>query len=328
MEWIKAKYDRLMLGVFGLIALVLGGIFAMDALSFKKTNFPPRPDVEDKKNFGTTDAAEATLKTATDALAANSEIVEPSFNGRPVELFVSTPLLKKAGSTEAIAILDPSAAAVRPPIENVWLYNNNLDLTRSDIATTDTDGDGFTNEEEFAGKSNPRDDKSTPPAYTKVKFVEKVTDPMTLLLSLAMDETEANIRRTEPAEKAWKKTLKVGEQFAAEADNTEKRFKFASLTKKDEKDVAIVEDLLNNNSKIELVQGQPVQLPSYRAKLISSLSKNDEKTVSLNEEFTFEAAPEQHYKLLAIEDGLAKLETWYGAEGKKETIELQISSAP
>jgi hypothetical protein len=331
MEWIKAKYDRLLLGVFGVIAILLGGLLTMKALGFKKTNFPRREDPEIRVNFGTDDAGKK-IEAAKTGLAEVVEIKEPVKDEHPIDLFVSTPILKKAGSTEEYGIY--TKPDLREGIPNKWFYDNDLDITRQDIAEMDTDGDGFTNREEYNGgtaSSNPNDAKSMPAPYSKVKYVETVSDPMTLLFSLALSDTEASIKRTEPAELKWTKTIKVGEEFSSLKDGDEKRFKLEALKKVqkagNEEDAAVIEDS-QTKQKFDLVRAEPKQMPTTRAKLISSLVKADEKTVSVGDEFTFEAAPEQHYKVVSIDVGEIVLETWAGADGKKETIKLPISSAP
>lgn len=330
MEWIKAKYDRLLLGFFGVIAILLGGLLTMKALSFKKTNFPRREDPEIRTNFGTDDAGKK-IDAAKAGLAEVVEIKEPVKDEHPIDLFVSTPILKKAGSTEEYGIY--TKPDLREGIPNKWFYDHDLDITRQDIAEVDTDGDGFTNREEYNGGtagSNPNDAKSMPAPYSKVKYVETVSDPMTLVLSI-MDENEANIKRTEPAELKWTKTVKKGETFPAVPNGEEKRFKLAETKPQGGpggKDAVVIEDLLTNQ-KHDLINGTPLQLPTSRAKLISSLVKPEEKTVSVGDIFTFEAAPEQHYKVVSIDVGEIVLETWVGADdSKKETIKLPISSAP
>ena len=359
MEWIKDKYDRLFLGAFGVIAIALGGLLATKAMTFKKDNFTPRGEPEIRTDFGADDAGKKVeaankellalmyeieedaagkkVEAAKKLLAVVYEFEEPVREGRPVHLFVSTPVLKKAGSTEDYKVF--GGPELRPPIANAWFYNFDLDITRQDIADMDTDGDGFTNREEYNEKwsladptkgSNPRDAKSMPASYSKVKYVETVTDPMTLMLSI-LDETEANIKRTEPAELKWAKTVKKGEAFPVLKDGEDKRFRLTELKPQGgpgDKDAVVIEDLLDENKKYDLINGTPLQLPTTRAKLISSLVEEEEKVVTVAEEFTFKTAPEQYYKVVSIEPGEIALETWYGAEGKKETIKLPISSAP
>jgi hypothetical protein len=329
MEWIKAKYDRVLLGVFGVIALLTGGLLTMKALGFKSSNFPRRDEPEINMNFG--EAGGGKIVDAEKVLAEAVEIKEPERDGRPIELFVSAPMLKKAGSPATFALYGKDAEKLRPPVDNAWLYENDLDIRRKDIVDVDSDSDGFTNGEEFNGKSNPRDPKSTPSPTEKVRYTELVIDPMTLNFSLAMSDTEASIKRTEPAEFRWGKTIKVGEQFGAKKDEEEKRFKLVEIKTVDKgakEDTAVIEDLLTK-TKFDLVRAQPKEFPTKRAKVVSNLQKLDEKVVSIGQEFIFEAAPDQHYILKSVDEGKVELETWTtGEPDKKITITKDISAAP
>ncbi|MEY2599372.1 MAG: hypothetical protein RLZZ142_1631 [Verrucomicrobiota bacterium] len=58
----------------------------------------------------------------------------------------------------------------RQPIPNSWFLANKLNLYNPRIATEDSDGDGFTNEEEWAAKTDPVDPKSRPLLVTKLLF--------------------------------------------------------------------------------------------------------------------------------------------------------------
>ncbi len=68
---------------------------------------------------------------------------------------------------------------ILPPIKNEWLIKNNLDYSNPNILNEDSDGDGFTNLEEWKGNdpyknpgkesSNPNDPYSHPLLWTKLR---------------------------------------------------------------------------------------------------------------------------------------------------------------
>jgi hypothetical protein len=71
-------------------------------------------------------------------------------------------------------LIDPLAEGserLHPPITNEWLLANGLDYTDIHIKEKDSDGDGFSNLEEFLNKTNPNDPKSAPASFGKLKLV-------------------------------------------------------------------------------------------------------------------------------------------------------------
>jgi hypothetical protein len=299
MEWLKSKYDRLLLGLFGVIALIIGGMLLMKVLTFKSTNFKPRVEPPIKSEFGT-DVAVKKLAAAKTRLSEPAEMKPPVINGVPISLFVSAPVVKTA-SGEVIPIRDPNAAPLRPPVPNVWLYENDLDITRNDIAQVDSDDDLFTNTEEFESKTNPRDKSSTPPFWAKLSYVQVIEDPLTIRFNTYLSDTELSFRRTEPPEKAFNTPIdfKVGDSFSEEKGGTEKRFKVVKVIPPAgaKQHVAVIEDL-KTKQKHEIEYRASLKLPTLKARIVCSLGKEEEQIVYENgEAFSFEVNPD--YKFTA-----------------------------
>ncbi|MEI6871069.1 MAG: Amuc_1099 family pilus-like system protein [Verrucomicrobiota bacterium] len=88
-------------------------------------------------------------------------------------LFVSEPYLMGANGLER-----PKEGSLHrhsktgEPIPNSWFLSNKLPLRTPKVPTDDTDGDGFTNEEEWKAGTNPQDSNSHPPLITKLNFTE------------------------------------------------------------------------------------------------------------------------------------------------------------
>ncbi len=328
MEWIKAKYDRLLLGFFGIIALLVGGLLVSKVMGFKSANFKSRPDVVEKNDFGT-DAAGTRLEAAKALLSAEAKVTPPKFKSIDISLFASFPVLKTADG-KLVNVLDPTAEPVRPPIANDWLYINDLDITRTDIADIDTDGDYFTNAEEFKGKSNPRDKESMPPYSDKVTYTECVKDPFTLKFTIDGGDTEITIRRTEPAATAFNSMVAVGGAFPAERGAAEMRFKLTKVDRTVKPPVAILDDLSTKDKveEIKLELAVAKEMPARRAKMVCTLGTPEEKIVSEGEEFSFEVRPEFKFTMGIITDEEVTFEFTPPGETGKKTITLKILTPP
>ncbi len=285
MEAIKTKYDRILLGLCALTAIVIGALLLLKIFSFKEGFVPPPKDTKQSTVLGEDKSANASQ--ALEVL--NKEVIREPLRlpgGRVAELFVSSPVVKTAEGSE-IALLDESAAPLRPPIANSWLYDYDLDLTRNDIAEQDTDGDGFSNLEEFEGKSNPRNRTDIPPFYSKLQYKECVKEPLSLKFAI-YNGGEIQLSRTEP-KPAKSSFMKVGETFPVEP-----RFKVVKVEMReskeggitDQKPVLIIEDAqLKEAPPLEIKLGQTIERPKLSARIEDDLSK---KSFTLKEGDEFE----------------------------------------
>lgn len=88
-------------------------------------------------------------------------------------LFVSEPYLMEADGPKK-----PKEGSIHrhsktgDAIPNVWFLQHELKLRQPNIALEDSDGDGFTNEEEWLAKTDPTKAESHPPLVTKLNFVK------------------------------------------------------------------------------------------------------------------------------------------------------------
>ena len=327
MDWIKAKYDRLLLGVFGVVAVATGGLLISKVLGFS-SQFPAEEDVRPNANFGTDDTA-ARVDAAITRLTEPAAIKSPVVKGKPVSLFVSAPVLKTVDG-DVIPILDAGAKQVRPPIDNEWLYRYSLDLTRTDIAEVDTDGDGFSNAEEFVGKSNPKDATSVPPPHTKLVYKEVLKDELSLKFNAYTSDTDLQIQRTAPAAKKYTAFTKVGDSFAVEKGG-EPAYKIEKVEKRpiteggitDVKEVVVLTDLVNKGAKpLEIVLGSTAELPTLRAKIQNTLGKDEFQIGSEGGEIAFPSAPDIKYTVVTVTETQAQLE--YTEPGKSEKTQFTL----
>jgi hypothetical protein len=327
MEWLKAKYDRLLLGTFGTVALLAGGLLVSKVLGFN-SQFAPEDEVRQNANFGEDKSAER-VDAALTRLSEPAEFKPPVVKGKPVSLFVSAPVLKTVDGA-VIAILSPDAKQVRPPIDNEWLYRYSLDITRQDIADIDTDNDGFSNAEEFTGKSNPKDPQSLPAAHTKLVFKEVLKDELSLKFNAYNDDNDLQIQRTAPVAKKYTAFTKVGEGFAIEKGG-EPAYKIEKVEKREVKDggvtdikpVVILSDLKNPKAKpLEIVLGKVLELPTLRAKIANTLGKEELIEGAEGAEISFPSAADVKYTVLKVTDQKVDLE--YTEQGKTEKTQFSL----
>lgn len=300
MESLKTKYDRILLGLCALIALAIGGLVVAKTFTFEKEP-PPTDDGRRNADLGE-DRAEDVART----LAALSETVvrKPKLleDGIEADLMVATPALKTADGG-VIEIFGPSAVQLRPPIDNKWLYENDLDITQVDIATEDTDGDGYTNTEEFIGKSNPRNRADTPPAYTKIRYVETIRKPLSLRFNSYNESTgKIALQRVEPDSRT-DFNLSIGGKFAHDP-----RFKAERVEMRDVQDgnvirrvpfLILTDEQRPDDPVIELQRNQVVQRPTLTAKLLDGLG-GSEIIVEEGQEFELPKMPGLKFLVSAI----------------------------
>jgi hypothetical protein len=169
MNWVKQKYDILLLAVATLLLVSNAGWIAMNrmepvqvqaVLTVPKENAIPSLNLDAIRQAAALADSPAKWKSSSDLPAGTPE------RG---SLLVSRRYLLKDGK-----LIDPLAEGsdqLHPPITNDWLLANGLDYTDMNIKEKDADGDGFSNLEEFEKKTNPNDPKEAPASLNKLKLV-------------------------------------------------------------------------------------------------------------------------------------------------------------
>lgn len=324
MDAIKTKYDRVLLGTFAVLALALGGLVIVKAGDVKKQFTPV---VQGKKNaeLGGKELEEKvaqTLEALKTEVERTPKVLGPN---KTAELFVSVPVVKTA-TGETINLLDDQSPPVRPPIDNAWLYKHELDITRDDIAQIDTDGDGYTNLEEFEGKSNPRSRSSMPEWYTKMRYKECLKDPLSLKFTIYDDLSgELQIQRVEPAPKRTD-FVKVGQVLQRAAP----RFKLVRLDRREKTTggssslapVAILQDLQDTAAPpLEIMLGETVQRPKLTALLVDGLSGKEFKVVQ-GQEFEIPKVPGMKILVTSVTEETVGLS--FISPGKTERQEITL----
>lgn len=298
MDWIKKNYDKLLLGLFGIFALAVGGILSASAFTAADEAGTKRNVVE-KAELGPDKGAEA-KKSLADLTANAGKPVWSSVKiaeHRSAHLFTASPVIQKAGSENVVQLLDPSTEALREGIPNWWLYENGLDLTRDDVAATDFDGDKFTNLEEFEGGSNPRDPDSRPPFYAKLRLVEVIEVPYELWnkgVEGTPEKPEIQLSRRAPKGPNDKTFGKLNYHLGDVAFDDDKRFTIKAVEEREllvdgQKQMVqhvILTDSKNGDKPVAVPVGMKniVNLPTYKAKVKSLLSAKEDVRAE-NEDF-------------------------------------------
>jgi len=178
MDWIKIHYDRALLGLMAVVLIVCAIFAAWSAMHFSEA-FAERNSSKPPDNTIVPSDLKS-LETAA-SLAASPN----TWSGHDGSLFVSRPYVLKD-----TLLVDPleGGQQLHPPLENAWLIRYNLDYADPEIKSQDPDKDRFSNLEEFVAGSDPTNDKSLPPFYTKLRLAKFTPKAFRLKFSGTPDE--------------------------------------------------------------------------------------------------------------------------------------------
>ncbi len=176
-------------------------------------------------------------------------------NGKPrvMPFFFATELWQvpphKGGNMhDVVDIYDPTVEAIHSGIPNEWFLQHGLmePLSLSDGDRKDSDGDGFSNREEFDAQTNPADAKSLPPlvqveAGKPVKLevvkIERANAVITVDSMFATDPApaEAGVKvfaKLDDRQPVAKGSFKKGDSFGLGGKDDAKRFTIVGFEKK------------------------------------------------------------------------------------------------
>lgn len=167
MSWFSTNYEKAALG--GALVAALGLAY-LGYSRFSSTEADFTTTVQGQGNSNTAvDGADLIPKAIASAKADRSW-KQADDGGRPVDLFTGIPLfVASSAPTKALDLV--KGAIVHEPIPNLWWIENRLDPGFGDSPARDPDEDGFSNLEEFVGKTDPNDLSSFPPLIAKLMYV-------------------------------------------------------------------------------------------------------------------------------------------------------------
>lgn len=170
MNWVKEKFDLVILLLATLLLVSNAAWTSMNRLEHVESQTVLVPPKENGIAPLDTEAIAKAESLAKSPAKWKSRAELPPDAPERGSLLVSRRYLLKDGK-----LIDPLAEGseqLHPPITNEWLLVNGLDYTDMAIKEKDSDGDGFSNFEEFEAKTNPNDPKDAPRSFNKLKLVE------------------------------------------------------------------------------------------------------------------------------------------------------------
>lgn len=170
---VKAKVTALTVGsVLGIIGLGLGAVNLMGDKAGVARFAPSKMDRETAAELSSSlDALRETQAiNATVAEVAPLEVRKKTTGGKPPRLapiFFAPQLwqIRQGDHNTVVDIYDEQSPTIHEGIPNLWFIENGLmaDMGKAGAADMDSDGDGFTNREEYTAQTNPSDPDSCPP---------------------------------------------------------------------------------------------------------------------------------------------------------------------
>lgn len=274
MQKSTGSYEKVILTLAAVVSLAVAGYLVMLSNGFDEglvlPQATPRQELNPPNGQGVVEAIATIRKKYT--------WVSPVINGKAVPLNKSILLVKKGDEIFDLFVEDPM---FRPPMTNLFVSGDKTadppeselpHLFSPNLGLQDADGDGFSNEEEFHAKTDPRDAKSMPPLTKKLFLKQRIANDYILLLKNGdvSGTPSFQIRRLKP-EPAGNKFATLNEPFGF--DKGVNRFVVKSYkTKKVQHPTlgeidAFVVTVLDNatNGDFELIQDVEKNLAEYEA---------------------------------------------------------------
>lgn len=318
----KDSWDKLLLIVVAILVIGLGGLFITKALSFKNQfdmeSARPKDEMPETRT-GQTDIATNYVKRAT-----NWVLPGKGTPPKPLPLFVSIPIVEMDGRT--INLGDPNAEMIRPPVANKWLLDNQLDFLNKSVLNQDPDGDGYTNLEEWNGKTDPKSAESHPPYADKLVLAQRRSQVYRALFAAKPDDQRYQIQRLPSAK--WPKRENFYVMMGGTTDDQQLRLD-SFEQKQATNNIGITVDasvlsvtFLPTGTKHQLVRKVVEEIPTYYGELEFLLEPG--KTFFVKEGDTFPIArdPNTKYRLVKVTEDLATI-SYETGPGQTETVEIK-----
>ncbi|TLD71572.1 hypothetical protein FEM03_05355 [Phragmitibacter flavus] len=298
----KSNYEKVILTIVALAALGGSGWMIYKSLDFGSTVQTEK--VVPKKDFGEIPIEQVQSAIAS-AVTPTKPWIAPVRREKPVPLNKSVLLVLKEDQLFDLFLEEPQ---IRPPLTNSFLRENGLPYQHPNVADLDSDNDGFTNLEEFEGKTSPVDASKHPPITNKLFMVNRLAKDYRVILKSS----------SSPYQIATPDDLKRKNWFAGgpgESFGSDNRFTVVKLERKvvpdpkiGERDVSelTVKDNVRNN-EVVLVKDVENNIADYSAELEFRLKVISNLTVPKDGLFRIPGFDATTYKLIEVNEDDAKI---------------------
>lgn len=302
----NGNYEKVLLAVSAVLAIALAGLFfwqnsqlgdQLVRLQASSKNDPGQPPTE---------VVKATIQRLTEKITW----VSPVIKGKPVPLNKSVRLVLRG---DQLIDLQVEEVPLRPPMTNEFIVKNNLpNILFSNFGDLDADEDGFSNLEEFNGKTNPQDPKSHPPVTDKLFLAKRITHDYIIRLNGSTPPYQ--VQKVLPApDRPVSKFVSDGENFGFERGS--ERFRVVKFEAKKvpdpkvgERDVSEI-TLFDKSTEKEFVvaRGTDTNLAEYEAEFEFLLGERVTRVVKEGETFQIPGIG-QTFRLIKVEEAEAVIQ--------------------
>ena len=306
MDWIKKNYDRCLLLLLGVALLGSTVGLVLSIKSYPERFAPIQAAVTHKQKV-------TSLETEALERAKGSLIKPAAWENHNGSLYVSRKYVARhddaTGKDLLINPFEPGSAPLHPPILNDWFLKHNLAdrILDADVLEQDPDKDGFSNLDEFLGKTDPQDPASHPGYLTKLRLKKFIRIPFRLKFEAYDDDGNFQINTVDVRQPS--QFVKMGETIAG---TKYKVVKFESKTVPNpntgvNKDISeLTVENTENGVRVPLVVGTEVNSPDQYARF-AFLWDHTEFTVKKEQKFFLKPEPGVEYKLIDIRENEAQI---------------------
>lgn len=289
MDWVKQNYERALLGLAAIVLLACSVLVILQVQAFP-TLFEGRDSTKKPDNTIKPYPMEA-LASASGRVAA-----PPLWKDHNGSLFISLPYVLQNG-----ILINPMESPVdlHPPVKNSWLVQHNLPWWERDVKDQDPDEDRFSNLDEYLGGTDPKDKKSVPPYYTKLRLSKFISVPFRLKFNGTPDE--GRTFAINPLDRGGRTQFLALNDMIKGTDYKLISYEPKKTTRNDiEVDVSelTIENTVTGQ-KLVLVNRQEANDPTSYAEFYY-LYDNSTFQVKKDDEFSLAPEPDHKYKLIDI----------------------------
>ncbi|HEX8280713.1 MAG TPA: Amuc_1099 family pilus-like system protein [Chthoniobacterales bacterium] len=291
MTWLRENFDRVAVLAGALFLLLCAFFIWRSAASFDQGFASLRASGPQKAAAPTAKAVE--LEQAVRKLA---EPPQWTFSGRS-GLFV--PEKHFIGPNGLPATLQTTE--VHPPVPNEWLDQFGLPIAEADVLAQDADADGFTNLEEWQGRTTPTDKNSHPPFVAKLKVRAVNQEPFRLVFASQTGDT-FTLNTTDLREPT--QFLKIGETIRGtrfRLANYEEKFATNPATGGQSDVSELTLEQIDTGELVKLVKEKVMVSPQSVVSLVYQWGERREFVVKKDQEFSLPPQTEIRYKLVDVQ---------------------------